>query len=68
MVMILTYNDINNFESAEKCHICKNNFEDMDIKVRDHDHITGRYRGTAHQSCNLNLKFPNGVPVIFHKL
>ena len=25
-------------------------------KVRDHDHLTGKYRGTAHNKCNLNCK------------
>jgi hypothetical protein len=38
------------------------------VKVRDHDHITGKYRGPAHQFCNLKLQFPNGIPVIFHNL
>ena len=27
-----------------------------DNKVRDHCHITGKYRGAAHWSCNINLK------------
>jgi hypothetical protein len=30
--------------------------------------ITGEYRGSAHQSCNLELKFPNCIPVIFYDL
>ena len=25
-------------------------------RVRDHDHITGAYRGAAHNNCNLMLK------------
>jgi hypothetical protein len=56
------------FEKAKICHICEKEFEENQIKVRDHDHITGKYRGPAHQSCNLELKFPNGIPVIFHNL
>ena len=29
----------------------KYNFNDE--RVRDHCHVTGRYRGSAHQTCNL---------------
>ena len=37
-------------------------------KVLDHDHLTGKYRGAAHNSCNLNYKIPKHIPVIFHNL
>ena len=37
-------------------------------KVRDHCHFTGRYRGPAHQKCNLLLRRLKFVPVIFHNL
>ena len=29
---------------------------DKDIRVRDHCHITGKFRGSAHQDCNLKLQ------------
>jgi hypothetical protein len=38
------------FQSANECHFCKMEFTDDDLKVRDHCHITGRFRGAAHQS------------------
>ena len=44
------------------------NFKDS---VRDHDHLTGKYRGAAHNDCNFKLKLnPKTVtiPVIFHNL
>ena len=59
------------FQKAEKCHICNKKYSDKDIRVRDHCHITGKYRGSAHQECNLQLKLnPEKVkiPVIFHNL
>ena len=37
-----------------------------DSKVRDHCHITGKYRGYAHGSCNINLRLIEKVLAIFH--
>ena len=37
--------------------------------VRDHDHLTGKYRGAAHNMCNLNCKksqVRSFVPIFFH--
>ena len=36
------------------------------MKVRDHCHFTGKYRGAAHNTCNLRYKIPKNIPVIFH--
>ena len=35
-------------------------------KVRDHCHYTGKYRGAAHNICNLRYKVPKEIPVVFH--
>ena len=35
-------------------------------KVRDHCHIKGKYSGPAHKKCNLKLKIPRQLPIIFH--
>ena len=37
-------------------------------KVRDHCHITGKYRGAAHGQCNLKLRISWKLPIIFHNL
>ena len=39
-----------------------------DKNVRDHDHITGKYRGTAHSDCNINLILTKKVFLIFYNL
>ena len=35
------------------------------LKVRDHCHYTGKYRGAAHSICNLKFNVPNGISVVF---
>ena len=54
------------FNEETKCWICKGELNND--KVRDHCHFTGRYRGAAHNSCNLKYKKPNFTPVVFHNL
>ena len=69
--LITTDNDELSFKLEQKCHICEESYKDKDIRVRDHCHITGKYRGSAHQDCNLKLRLnPEEIkiPVIFHNL
>ena len=51
---------------AEECWLCEELF--TEDKVRDHDHLTGKYRGAAHNICNINCKQRSSsfVPIIFH--
>ena len=57
------------YEKETKCWICKEEFnDDKGVKVRDHCHFTGRYRGAAHNSCNLKYRKPNFTPMVFHNL
>ena len=44
------------FDNSTKCWICDNDYIDRDIKVRDHCHITGKYKGSAHRDYNTNVK------------
>lgn len=56
------------FENAENCHICKKKFQSAELKVRDHDHISGTYRGAAHGECNIQYQDSRAIPVVFHNL
>ena len=50
-------------------YICKKEFNNNDkknYKVRDHCHYTGKYRGAAHNICNLRYKVPKEIPIVFH--
>ena len=50
------------------CYICKGEFTKENKKVRDHCHVTSKYRGAACNNFNLKLKLSHKIPVIFHNL
>ena len=56
------------FEQSNVSWICGKLFKISDNKVRDHCHISRKYRGAAHWSCNINLKISKKIPVVFHNL
>ena len=56
------------YNEETRCWICKGEFGENKEKVKDHCHYTGRYRGAAHNECNLKYRNPNFTPVIFHNL
>ena len=60
--------DEKKFQSISKCWICNKLFGAGDNKLRGHCHINGKYRGSAHWSCNINIKLTKNVPVMFHNL
>ena len=53
--MKLTDQNKTDFAKATDCYLCHNHFTDNNPKVRDHDHLTGSFRGAAHRTCNLKL-------------
>ncbi|XP_055307001.1 uncharacterized protein LOC129572785 [Sitodiplosis mosellana] len=69
--MSLSEEEENDFQDADVCHICKKEFyfkSNMWNKVRDHCHLSGRYRGASHSECNLKFQISKSVPVVFHNL
>ena len=48
--------DEGRFQLSNICWICDKLFVVQDDKVRDHCHLTGKYRGSTRWSCNINLK------------
>jgi hypothetical protein len=69
--MVFTAADAKEYDAASVYHVGEQPFDSNDknkIKVRNHCHLSGRFRGAAHKDCNLNYKIPDIFPVIFHCL
>ena len=64
----LSDEELMSYDIAKHCHICKKVFgkKKKHIKLRDHDHYTGKYRGAAHLICNLRYSTQIDIPVFFH--
>ena len=66
--LIMSEKEEEEFQLSNVCWICEKLIDDDDEKVRDHCHVTGKFRGAAHWSCNINFQLTKKVPVIFHNL
>ena len=64
--MIFTQKEKEIYEKSTFCHICGGEIEED--RVRDHCHLTGKFRGAAHNKCNLKYQVPKFIPVVFHNL
>jgi len=66
--MVFTEEDERKFNSATRCYVCQKgrlskDSESKYSKVKDHCHITGRFRGPAHKRCNLLYQAPKFIPI-----
>ena len=66
--MVFGEKDKVEFDAATQCWICQEKFNEEDRKVRDHCHFTGKFRGAAHNKCNLQFRKPKFIPIAFHNL
>ena len=62
----MTNEDEQKYQDSQNCWICKQELNSD--KVRDHCHATGKFRGAAHNKCNLKLRIPWKLPIIFRNL
>ena len=59
------------YDSQKKCFTCGEEFtfgHEKGLKVRDHCHFTGKFRGVLHNVCNLRAKRVWRIPIFFHNL
>ena len=61
---IMTIHDKLVYDNSTLCHIC--NEELGEDRVCDHCRLSGKFRGAAHEVCNLKYKVPKFFPVVFH--
>ena len=64
----MTKEDNEDFKNSTKCWICGNDCIDSDVKIRDHCHVIGKYSGSAHRDCNINIRLNHKIPIKFHNL
>ena len=64
--MIMTKEIEEDFKNNIICRFCEKGI--LSDKVRDHCHLTGKYRGPAHITCNINVKQKDNIfmPFAFH--
>ena len=74
----LTDEEIKFYEEQKECNVCSKEFcydanKENEVKwnkiyhkVRDHCHYAGKFRGAAHNICNLRYKVPKKISVVFH--
>ena len=70
----ITHEQQKKHSESDKCYICnkkfiynkKNKYYKNLMKVKDHDHYTGKYRGAAHSICNLRYKTQEDISVVIH--
>ena len=54
------------YNNSQICWICKKELNTDEVK--DHCHVAGKFRGAAHNKCNLKLRIPKKLPIIFDNL
>ncbi len=74
----MSESDTKEFSNSKNCYACGVQFGTVIVNegkkkekvtpCRDHCHITGKYRGAACNKCNLRMRVPKFVPVLFHNL
>ena len=64
--IIMTQEDEEDYKNNNNCRFCEK--EILSDKVRDHCHLTGKYKRPAHNTCKINVKQKdsNFIPFAFH--
>ena len=54
--LIMTEEEEHLFQKSNSCWICKKSINNDEEKVKDHCHVTGKFRRAAHKRCKLHLQ------------
>jgi hypothetical protein len=66
--IIMTEEEEKSHSTCIECNLCKTKFTLSNHKVADHNHLSGKFRQTLCNTCNLKLQIPRFVPVFLHYL
>ena len=66
--LVMTKEDDEDFKNTTNCWICDNVHVEVDIKVTDRCHNTGKYRASAHRDCNIKIELNPKIPILFNVL
>ena len=66
--LVMSVEEEHLFQQSNSYWICKKLIDNDEQKVRDHCHVTGKFRGAAHWNCNINFQLTKKVPVILYNL
>ena len=61
----MTKEDNEDFKNSTKCWICDNNYVDNDVKVKDHCHITEKYRDSPYRDCKNSCRISQPKKIWF---
>ena len=70
-IIPLSKEENKSYEEQNVCHVCSKRFnsdkkDKKNQKVKDHCYYAGKFRGAAHNNCNLKYKITKEIPVVFH--
>ena len=66
--IIISTEEIRAHDLKSVCDLCKKSFIGSNVKVRHHDHLSGRFLNTLCNQCNLELRTQKYVPCFLHNL
>lgn len=66
--IIITDEEEREHRKCQICKFCTEKFTKDNYKVQDHNHLSGRFRQTLCNNCNMKLQAPNFVSCFIHNL
>jgi len=66
--IIFTAQQQQKHNNCTNCELCKCKFSTSNPKVADHNHLSGKFRQSLCNTCNLKLQMPKFLPCFFHNL
>lgn len=60
--------EVERYESTEKCYVCGDGFTKKEFKIRGYCKGSGRFVGGVHERCQKEFVISNRIPVVFHNL